>query len=147
MEILSLYDETLFVDNKEVDKTKLLGTFNKKICVVLRDTEYTEQNLATLQKILQSCGLAQSDCYIYPAAAVELGDIVWRLITELRPSKLIAFDVPVQSSTMTMLTEIYAVKKIGNLEIILSHGFAGLAQDANYKKHLWLALKKMFGID
>jgi hypothetical protein len=146
LEILSLYDETLFVDNAQVDTSVFLGTYKKGICVVLRETEFSDDNLATLTKILASCGLVVDDCYICKVGTADLGNFISQMMPAIRPRKLISFDVPVQSSTMNMLTELYSVKKIGSMEIILSHGFTALNMEGLYKKHLWSALKVMFDI-
>ncbi|MFM2386092.1 MAG: hypothetical protein RL660_849 [Bacteroidota bacterium] len=146
MEILSLYHETLYIQPAEIDMAHVQGLFNKKICVLLRNTDHNDANLETLHKILSSCGISQDDTYIYTVPPHHVEEAVMSAIKTWQPAKLIAFDVPVISATMNLVTEIYALKTMSSTQLIFSHSLNYLAQNPQYKKNLWAALKQMFDI-
>jgi DNA polymerase III psi subunit len=145
MAVLSLYTETLYSNEQIPEAIAYKGLFQKKICIVAIKSDLTEENEATLLKIIANCKLSLDDCAIYTIDKKEVG--AFYLALQLRPEKLILFGAYFNSSTTQLITEYYALKKVGNMQIILSETLAQLNANVQHKHLLWAQLKLMFGIN
>jgi hypothetical protein len=144
MATLSLYTETLYQHDNSGEMTPIKGLFQKKICVVVLKADYTAENEATLLKMIANCNFTLDDCAIYTLDAKEHG--AFELACAIRPEKLILFGVHFSSETTLLITEYYNLKKIGDMQVLISETLTQLNTTVQHKHLLWAQLKIMFGI-
>jgi hypothetical protein len=144
MAALSLYTETLYQHDNLGEMSPIKGLFQKKICVVVLKADFTAENEATLLKIIANCQCTLDDCAIYTLDAKEHG--AFDIVCSIRPEKLILFGAHFSSDTTLLITEYYNLKKIGDMQVLMSETLTQLNTAVQHKHLLWAQLKIMFGI-
>jgi hypothetical protein len=144
MAALSLYTETLYQQDNLAEIAPLKGLFQKKICIVVLKADFTAENEATLLKIITNCQCTLDDCAIYSLHAKENG--AFDIVCAIRPEKLILFGAHFSSETTQVITEYYNLKKIGDMQVLMSETLTQLNTTVQHKHLLWAQLKIMFGI-
>jgi hypothetical protein len=144
MATLSLYTETLYQQDNSAEMIAAKGLFQKKICVIVLKTDFTPENEATLMKIIANCNCTLDDCAIYTLTAKEQG--AFDIACKIRPEKLILFGAHFSSDTTQLITEYYNLKKIGDMQVLMSETLTQLNTTVQHKHLLWAQLKLMFGI-
>ncbi len=140
-QILSIYNETLYVTSDTADLPTVEGGFGKKILVLIHGEENNDANKETVSKIMGACKCTIDD---YGIAAIDNPSQTIAIIVQHRPSFILSFDVGASNDVFKFMTSKYKLRQLFGVDIITSYNFAQMAVDATVKKELWAVLKTYF---
>ena len=124
-------------EKQDIQPVPLEGNLN----IIVRSQDYMEKEQILLSKILASVNQQVDDCKIHR---------VEKDIIQFEPLDKQHLCVVFGSDKMNLMIQIdktpYQIKKIGGISFILSHSLDELPDNPNYRRALWVALKKYYNI-
>jgi hypothetical protein len=141
--ILSIYDETLYVDNLHQQQITLEGSYLKSILVFKNLKDNTPESQQLLQNMLQACQITPSDCY---TAFIENPSDTLQLIQQYSPKIILSFGVYIANEVFKLPPRIHKIQQLLGADVIIAMPLHSMINDANAKKELWAALQIIFDI-
>ena len=142
-QILSIYNETLFVDNILDQMPELLGKFEKKVLIFKNPKDENNECETMLNNMLKACGIGADDCYM---AIIQQQEQTLELIKRINPEIILSFGIYIANEVFKLPPKINVVQKINNADVIIAMPLHTMLNDAAAKKNLWESLKKIFKI-
>jgi len=142
-QILSIYNETLFVDNLLDQMPELLGKFEKKVLIFKNPKDENNECETMLNNMLKACGIGVDDCYM---TIIQRQEQTLELIKRYNPEIILSFGIYIANEVFKLPPKINAVQKINSADVIIAMPLHTMLNDAAAKKELWNSLKQIFKI-
>jgi hypothetical protein len=143
LELLSIYDEILYVNNFDAATVSLEGSYNKRILLFVGRKEYTDENKSMVLKMITACKLDVQDVGI---AKISAQEEILPVINYNNPTYILNFGMPLANEVFKQIQVPNKVREYSNAKIINTYSLTQLNAKPNLKVELWQALQIMFGI-
>jgi DNA polymerase III psi subunit len=142
--MLSIYNETLFLDNIKPLPAPVLGDFSNKICLFIDKNSNNDICINLLLNILKACNLdlhqSQLFCISNP---IEESLVIFKAV---KPKFLICFGIPFTNELMQLHIRKNDIIDFGDAKILSTVDLQSLQTNSIEKSALWKSLRILFDI-
>jgi hypothetical protein len=142
-DILSIYNETIYVNNIVNELPVLQGNFIKSILLFKNPKDETEECETLLIKMLTACGVTKDDCY---SAVITHESQTIALINAHHPKIILSFGIYIANELYKLYPHINVVQKIMGSDAMITMPLHKLLNDVPGKNALWAGLQTMFSL-
>lgn len=135
-ENLLIYSESIYENSCDSSQLVSMGQFEKSILFLVNESDFSDDNKALFNKICGAVELSEKD---YKLIVLPNNTNALSIINELKPSKLICFDIKI-SSLSKLLDNVIQIN--GNQHLI-TNSISTISSNPTAKKSFWNALKKI----
>lgn len=128
----------------EIPDNSLIGGNAKKLLVVVKRSDFSEENKAFLSKVLSAVKFdINSDCRVL--ILPEKGDYgIGNLLNTEQCTSILLFGINPKHIGLSIETFLYAPFKIASFSFLLGQSLEKIKNSTENKKSLWSALQKLF---
>lgn len=130
--------------DSEIPSKQRSGKNEKKLLVVVKELDFTEENKAFLSKILSAVKYKMEDdasILVIPDGEVYA---VNELLINADFEHAIIFGIKPKDLGLSIETYLYSPFKIARIQILVGHSLETIKTSTNDKKNLWTALQAIF---
>ena len=145
LEIIPVYDETLFTDKKNKDKPILkIGNFERKVMTLVHQTDWSEENEDFIKKILLAGNLQIND---YLIMVIQNQSQLFEVINQHKPEILFLFGLNLDHEFFKSNKSMYKPFILNDIKIALCDGLNQVKTDKEKRLLLWnQCIKPIFNI-
>ena len=144
-DILHIYNEDLYISIPSFDRFKMSkGNFDKKILLLCLESDANDANLATLEKMMTSCKVQESD---YGLVYVQHHEDALEALQQFKPEIAILFGLILKNNQLQINKTPYKPFRFHQMRLLQSDSLTLLNQKPELKVNLWnQGLKVLFKI-
>jgi hypothetical protein len=142
--LLSIYNETLYVNNIDDQEITLEGNFLKKILIFKNKKDDNADSKVLLDNMLKACKVNADDCYM---VYVQNAPLTMHLINKYSPNIVLSFGVYIANELFNLPPRINKVQELNGAKVVIAMPLHSMINDANARKELWAGLQNIFELN
>ena len=145
LELIPVYDETLFTDNKKTEKPVLqIGNFERKVMTLVHQADWSEENEDFIKKILSAGNLQIND---YLIIVIHDQCQLLEVINQSKPEILFLFGLSLDHDFFKSNRSMYKPFILNEIKIAFCDGLNQIKTDKEKRLLLWnQCIKPIFNI-